>query len=235
MIHLYQMGGAWGASSVSPFCIKVEAYLRMAGLPFDTRFGDPRKGPRKKIPWIDDEGTIVADSQRIVSHCESKYGGLDGRLEASARARGHALRRMLEEGTYFCLVSLRWRSDEGWRAYKPVLAAMAPPVIGALVLPMIRRQVLSQLWAQGTGRQSEEDVHAMANADFASLADALGERPFLFGDEPSSFDASAFAFLTALLTFPVPSPVQDFVRAMPRLVSYRERIQQRYFGAETRA
>jgi len=50
VIDLYQLDGAWGSSSVSPFCIKAETYLRMSGTPFTTKFGDPRKGPRKKVP-----------------------------------------------------------------------------------------------------------------------------------------------------------------------------------------
>lgn len=33
MVTLYQPPGAWGIPSVSPFCVKLETWLRMAGVP----------------------------------------------------------------------------------------------------------------------------------------------------------------------------------------------------------
>jgi len=35
MIKLYQFHPAWGLPNPSPFCMKVETYLRMAGLPYE--------------------------------------------------------------------------------------------------------------------------------------------------------------------------------------------------------
>lgn len=35
MIKLYQFAPAWDVPNLSPFCVKVETYLRMAGLPYE--------------------------------------------------------------------------------------------------------------------------------------------------------------------------------------------------------
>ena len=35
MIKLYQFKPAWGLPNPSPFCMKVETYLRMAGLSYE--------------------------------------------------------------------------------------------------------------------------------------------------------------------------------------------------------
>lgn len=35
MIKLYQFSPAWGLPNPSPFCMKVETYLRMTGLPYE--------------------------------------------------------------------------------------------------------------------------------------------------------------------------------------------------------
>lgn len=32
---VHHLPGAWGLPSVSPFCLKLDTYLRMVGLPFD--------------------------------------------------------------------------------------------------------------------------------------------------------------------------------------------------------
>lgn len=230
MVTLYQLDGAWGASSISPFCIKAEAFLRIAGVPFESAFGDPRRAPRKKVPWLVDDGVVVADSQHIVEHLVRTRGlELDARLTDVERAQGRAVRRMLEEGTYFTMVWLRWGDSAGFDAYKPVLLGMAPPVIGRAVLGIIRRQVLRSLFAQGTGRHTPDEIQAMARADFGALASLLGDKPFLFGEEPTSYDATAYAFVASVLAFPVPSSTKTFVEECRNLVAYRERIEARYF------
>lgn len=230
MVVLYQLPGAWGASSISPFCIKVEAFLRMAGIPFESRFGDPRKAPRKKVPWIDDDGEIVADSHRIIGHLTAKHKvDLDARLTDDQRTLGHALRRMLEESTYWGLVSLRWVDPQGWATYRPEFMKLLPPVIGSPVIWMVRRQLLAQLWSQGSGRHETSELHELLKRDFAALSQALGDTPFLFGQEPTSYDATAFAFLKSLLAFPVANPVKELVERCSNLVKYESRISSRFF------
>jgi glutathione S-transferase len=230
MVTLFQIPGGWGEPSASPFCVKLECYLRMAEVPFKTEFGDPRKAPRGKVPWIDDDGVVICDSQLAIEHLKKKHGDpLDARLGKEEWARGHVLRRMLEEGTYFLLVHLRWGEDAGWATYKRYFLPLLPPVIGGPVIEMVRRGMKKTLHAQGSGRHTHEQKTKMACEDFNALATALGDADYLFGAEPTSFDATAFAFLTCLLAFPVASEPKAFVEANERLVAYRARIQQRYF------
>lgn len=233
MIVLYQLPGAWGASSVSPFCIKLEAFLKLAEVPYQSAFGDPRKAPRGKVPWIDDEGTLIADSQRIIEHLVQRHRlTLDDHLTRDQKTHGHALRRMIEEGTYFSMVYGRWGDDTCWAAYKPVFDALLPPVIGGPIIWMVRRQMLKQLYNQGTARHTPEEIYALANRDFGALSDALGDKPFLFGEAPSSFDATAYAFTISVTAFPADNPIKEFVMSRTNLVSYVDRIQKKYFQAE---
>ena len=62
MITLYSFGPSNGLPEISPFVMKAEVLLKMAGLPFRTDTGGFRKAPKGKLPSIDDEGEIVADS-----------------------------------------------------------------------------------------------------------------------------------------------------------------------------
>jgi glutathione S-transferase len=231
MVTLYQLPGAWDVSSVSPFCVKIEAYLRMAGVPFESAFGDPRKGPRKKVPWIVDGDTTVSDSTLIVDHLKRAHGDpLDGALDPLTRSRGHALRRMLEEGTYFAMVHVRWADPAGWDEYKKFFLPFLPPVVGGAILSMVRRDILAQLREQGSGRHAPEDLYAIAARDFESVSCELGDKPFLFGDAPTSFDATAYAFVASLLGFPVDNPLKRQVEKLKNLVEYRARIESRYFA-----
>lgn len=61
MITLYGFGRNFGLPDPSPFVTKAEVLLKMSGLTFqrdDTGFN---KAPKGKLPYIDDNGTIIAD------------------------------------------------------------------------------------------------------------------------------------------------------------------------------
>ena len=86
-IVLYGSNPGFGLPESSPFVIKAEVQLQMAGLPYRKAPGIPPQAPKGKIPWIDDGGEIVCDSTFIRAHLERKYGiDLDQGLDARRRA-----------------------------------------------------------------------------------------------------------------------------------------------------
>ena len=90
MITLYHYGDTFGFDP-SPFCLKMEAYLRLAGLPFEKRRADVRKAPKGQFPYIEDNGKTVADSRVIIDYLKATYGDpLDGHLTTLEKADQHA-------------------------------------------------------------------------------------------------------------------------------------------------
>lgn len=231
MIVLHQGPAAWGVGNVSPFCLKLEAYLRMAGLPYTARTADFRKAPKGKIPFIEEDGKILGDSQFIIEHLQKKHGdSLDAKLSAEDKAQGHLVRRMLEESTYWHIVRERWDTDEGWQVWRPIFETLFPPVVGKVVPSFLRRKVRQSLHAQGLGRHQPEEILEMGKADVSTVAALLGDKPFLLGDNPSSFDAALYAFIVSITAFPVDSPLRRFTLEQKNLVRYVERFQQRFFA-----
>ncbi|KYF70508.1 glutathione S-transferase family protein [Sorangium cellulosum] len=231
MITLYQGPAAWGIPNISPFCVKLETWLRMAGLPYEVRPGDMRAAPKGKIPYVEIDGRKMGDSQLVIEHLQRVHGDrLDAHLTPEARARGHVVRRMLDEAFYWVLVYARWAEPDGWAAYRPVIVSLLPPVIGGPIAELIRRSVKRTLRAQGTGLHTREEVHEAGKADLTALAALLGDQPFLLGAEPSSVDATAYAFLVSILHFPADSPVKRHAAAQANLVAYCERMRQRYYA-----
>ncbi len=120
MIKVLKFGSAFGLPDASPFVHKVETYLRITDQKYETTSGDVRKAPRKQLPFIDVDGTVIADSSLIVDHLESKREHkLDAHLDAKQRALGTALKSMLEEHFYFGMLFMRWATDEGWAVFEP--------------------------------------------------------------------------------------------------------------------
>lgn len=231
MIILHQGPAAWGVANISPFCLKLESYLRMTGLPYTVKAADIRMAPKGKIPFIEEGGKLLGDSQIIIEHLKRKHGdSLDAKLGVEELARGHAMRRMLEESTYWHLVYVRWALEEGWKAYRPIFEALFPPVLGQVVPFLLRRKVLQSLRAHGLGLHRPEEILEMGKADISTLATMLGDKPFLFGEQPTSFDAVAHAFIVSITVFPVDSAFKRYVQEQQNLIRYAERFQQRYYG-----
>jgi glutathione S-transferase len=232
MIRLHQLPPLDRTPSLSPFCMKVETYLRMANIPYEsTTSVDPRKGPKGKFPWIEADDLRLGDSGAILEHLKARHGDpVDGHLSATERARGHALRRMLEEHFYWAMVYARWFDARHWPRFQAVFFGHLPrpmqPVLGRVARAMMKRT----MHAHGIGRHRPDEILAAGKADLDAVAAELGDRPFLFGDAPCSFDAVAHAFLAGVLDVDLDTPLADHARTHPNLVAYAARMRERFYG-----
>lgn len=75
MIRLHQFPPAYGLPNGSPFCMKVENYLRMTGIPYEVVDDfDLAKAPKGKLPYIEDAERVIADSALILDYLKAAYG-----------------------------------------------------------------------------------------------------------------------------------------------------------------
>ncbi len=67
IITLYEFPRIWGLPNASPFCLKLETYLRLAKIPYETKFVmNPKKAPKAKLPAIKIEDKKLGDSELII-------------------------------------------------------------------------------------------------------------------------------------------------------------------------
>jgi len=222
----------WGSPSPSPFAIKLMTWLRMAEIPHVVApLHRPPQSSTGKIPYVTlPDGRLLHDSGLIVATLARERGvDLDAGLDPVARATGHAVRRMLEEHSYWAGVYDRWKTDAGFEATAAGYFRHLP-AIGRVILPRIlRRRMVGYLYAQGIGRHPPETIAELARADVAALSAILGDREHVLGP-PSTVDATVTGFLWAMTSHPFPSPVADAVRAHPNLVAYLARMRERYWA-----
>ena len=227
-ITLHQPSGrSWGMPNLSPFCTKLETYLRMADVPHTLAPMKLGQMPKGKIPYVHMDGRFVGDSQLIIEAIEQRLGdqALDAGLAPREAALGRLARRTLEEATYFIGVFVRWHMEQGWTAMRGEFKKQVP----SIVLPLIRRTQKKKLHMQGTSRHTPEEIMAMGAADFAAIAELLGDKPYFLGDKPRTVDATVFAFAEAILGFPIDSPLRAAVASHANLGAYRQRIRTRWF------
>src|SRR5690348_15350768 len=109
MITLYGFGAGFGLPEISPFVTKTEVQLKMAGLAYRKERAMPPASPKGQLPYIEDDGLLIADSTFIRAHIERKYGhDFDAGLSQQERAQAWAFERMLEHHGYWALVGARW-------------------------------------------------------------------------------------------------------------------------------
>ncbi|MBI2993629.1 MAG: glutathione S-transferase family protein [Gammaproteobacteria bacterium] len=234
MIKLYAFGPAFGLIDPSPFVIKVDFYLRAAGLEFlrVPGFQNMRGAPKGKLPYIIDNGAVVADSAFIVSYLKAEYGDpLDGGLPAEQKAVVHAFTKMMDENTYWCLVHDRWINNACWPAVRKEFFGGLPWPLRVLVPMAAQRRVKKSLYIHGLGRHSDDEILDIAKRDLKALSDYLGDKEWFFGKGPTTLDVFAFAFVGGLVIPPFHSRMAEAARSFPNLVRFVERVKAKYYPA----
>jgi len=231
MITLYQFEPCLGVHNPSPFCLKLETYLRMVDLPYKVVFtADVRKAPKQKLPYITDGDRTVADSGFIIDYLKDTYGDpLDRHLSLPDQGISVAFRRLMEDSLYWVMLYSRWAEDDNWAVIRKLYFSNLPPVVGAIVPTLVRRDVRRNLYGQGIGRHSREEIYEIGCRDVKALSDFLRDKPFLLGDAPTSLDATGYAFLANLLRVELPSMISDYTRQFENLQAYCDRMQARFW------
>lgn len=232
MITLYQFQAAFNQVSGSPFSVKGHVLLKMAGRDYVVEnLVDPRKAPKGKLPYIDDEGEKIADTAFIRQHLERKYQvDLDAGLNAAERATARAFASLMEDHLYWAGVYSRWIDDAGWPIVRDTFFTGLPGPLKVIIPPIARSQVRKQIWGHGLGRHSANEIYALAGADIEAVSDFLADKPFFMGKEPTSADASVYPMIAAIVEAPFESPLKKTGLARENLTAYCERMRGRYFS-----
>ena len=235
MIKLYKFGPAYGLRETGPFVLKLMAYMKLAGIPFsEHREIDPRKAPKKKIPYIVDEGQEIGDSTFIIKHLKSKFGDpLAEGLSAEQLATGHAVKVMLEERTYWAgMLYPRWIKTDHHAMIADAFFGDVPRFIRMPIFRTVAKGVSKAADGHGIGRHSDAEIFELGLDDFKTIETLLGDKDFILGTKPAEVDATVFAFLNGLSTEVFPTPIQAHIRGSQTLMAYHDRMEALVFEAD---
>ena len=229
MIDLYCFPPAFGLPSPGPFAMKTEVHLQMLRLPYRKRFEGIADAPKGKLPYIDDDGTVVADSTFIRLHLERRYRlDLDEGYDDDQRAIAWAVERLVEDQLYWAMVYTRWAVDENFLKGPAHFFDHLPENVQDHARQKQRQAVLGYLHGQGLGRHSIEEITELTTVGYASLSRLLGDKPYLLGDRSCGADGSIFAQLASVLTPFFEGPVRDSAARHANLVAYTDRMMASY-------
>lgn len=230
MRTLYVFGPNFGLPDPSPFCTKAMVLMTMAGLDYETANCDPRKAPKKKGPYLIDDGETISDTTFIRWHIEEKYGyEFDAGLSDEQQGTAWAVEKLCEDNIYWAIMYERWMIEKNFNAGPRTFFQGVPMPLRPMVISLVRRQVQRDLWGQGFGRHSREEISQIGKHGLDAIAQVLGESPYLMGEEATGVDAIGFATVAGVLSDIFDSELLTHARSKANLVAYRDRCMQRWF------
>lgn len=225
---LCQPPSVLGVPNASPFCAKLETWLRLARLPYVVEpVANPRRGPKGKVPFVRLDGEKIGDSDIIIDRLCARHPDLPERLKGR-EPQHHALQRMLEEHLYWVIVYSRW-ADDGFDLVKLTFFGGLPAGLRDGVGWLVKRAVRRQLREQGMGRHSADEVYDRGAQDLDAISALLPETGFLAGEEPGRIDAAAYGVLTNIVDIDLPSRLRDLGRRYPAIMAYTARTRAKAF------
>lgn len=220
-VRLHQFPKVWGRN-ISPFTLKLESWLTLTRIPFEVvEVLNPGKGPKGKIPFIEDGGQKIGDSSLVIEHLKrTRKVDIDDDLDDQARAEALALQRLFEDHLYFVGVYSRWIDPVGWRMTRRGLFASVPPGVRDIGAALVRRKIRRDLVGQGILRHGRDEIYAMGAADLEAVSILLDEGPFFFRGRPHTIDCIAYGFLANLLLVPVDTNLKEFAMRFTNLAVF---------------
>jgi len=232
-ITLHQFKPVLGLPNGSPFCMKLETYLRMGGFEYTVQHIRGRsKAPTGKGPYVEIDGKLMCDSGLIIEHLERTFGHkVDGKLSLAQRAESLALQRMMDEHLYWVMVYGRWLDTEHKTESDGFLRTIMglPGPLAALVVPMARRYIRRCVHDHGIGRHPPEVIWQLGATDVGALGHWLGSRQYGFGEAPTIFDACLASYTGNIIRTPWSNPLKVATLKYGNLIAHFERMMARYF------
>ena len=224
MLTLYSYPELFGVADNNGYGLKVFAFLRLCDVPFrHEHIFDASAAPRGQLPYIDDDGETVGDSDTIIAYLTRKYRlTIDDALTTVQRDTSHLITRMLDD-LYWVMSYSRWKDERFWPAFRDVLIKTHPSLTEAGLLKA--REFNSQrYYFQGIGRYEPDAAYRRGLADLQVLADLLPPEGYLHGPRPTSVDAGIYGFIANIHFYDIDTPLKQFVSVHANLVKHCEAI-----------
>ena len=220
MITLYSYPELFGVADNNGYGLKVFAFLKLAGVPFThCHIFDASAAPRGQLPYIDDDGHAIGDSDAIIAHLIRKFDlTIDDGLTVAQRDTNHLIIRMLDD-LYWVMSYSRWKDEQFWPSFRDALRRQHP-VLTEESLRKARELNSQRYYYQGIGRFAPADAYARGLADLQVLANLIPANGCVHGPNPTSVDAAIYGFIANIFFLPIDTPLRQFVTSHANLVSH---------------
>ncbi|MGX9855418.1 hypothetical protein ACR03S_08280 [Limimaricola variabilis] len=225
---IYGFAPAFGLPTSGPFTLKLLAWCRLNGVPFEFKVeNNPGKGPLKKSPWAEIDGETVADSDAIIARLTARHDVPPPAIDTAPAAAGRAWKMAAEEGLHQIYEHELIMLPEGSAWFRDFLRADMPAPIAALAHAAFRRSLGRQFHARGMTRLGPEGIAARGRDLLDALDLWLGVHDFIEGPAPGIADATLYGMLAPMRRWSMQTPVARHARGLPAIAAWDEELTRR--------
>lgn len=241
VVYLYQFNRTPKVPSISPYCLKVETWLKFHGIKYENvNHNGKLRSKQGLLPFVELNGEEIPDSEFIIKTLTTKLEkDMDQGLSGDQTGVQHAMTTMIDNHLNWCFNHWLTRNiDNPVKGYNLNLQNMMgckipTPVLQFVVKHTYFKKTTRRLKAAGFGSYTADEVDEMGKKDLKVLSDLLGEKQFFFGDEARSLDLKAFVWLALILNVDkeVKCPLRDYIEEeCKNLVGVYDRMKDRAWG-----
>jgi len=223
MLILKQTTVEFDGINASPFCAKVELFLNYYQIPFKIEAALPMHGPYKKIPFVEYQGETIGDSELILQRLIKDYN-IDLNLTAPALAQGRAWQLLLEQHLYWNIVYNRWVPEDSWEKLETAFFSGLKWPLRPIIAKQARKLAQKNLYSQGMGRFSLEQVLQAGRADLKALSAHLSANKYICGDTFSYFDLITYATIKNINNQQMKIALTAVAQEFQPLLDYQKRV-----------
>jgi glutathione S-transferase len=219
-----------GHDSWSPYCVKAQRALHLAGLAYERRIltlpSQAKKyNPTGQFPSLLVDGKSYPDSSAILHKVNELSGGrLTQGLEGAALAQAWIWEEFGDSVVNSFLLASRWADDENWPRAREAILSDFPRIVRVLLGPRFRKGIINALiqrdiWRAGPEACWKRFSELLDHLD--ALAPATG---FWMGEHLTVADLGLFPQLHGLLSHISPRQAAELSRRK-RLSAWLDRVQ----------
>jgi len=224
VVYLYQFKRAFGLPNMSPYCLKVEAFLRANKIQYEVVEDNFQRGEKGLLPFIELNGEHVADSEFIIQHVSAHFNIKENSSKEVAAA-GRAVSRMTDNEISQIQGKFKSKEDE---FLKLLLGHLIPGFLVPLAIPIARIMMSKRL--RGYGGFSEAELKQLYRKNLQAISDLIGDKKYLGGDTPNLGDFSVFSQIATMYYLPCHNDLNSIVDEYPNVKKVMNAIIREYFA-----
>uniref|UniRef100_A0A914D344 Uncharacterized protein n=1 Tax=Acrobeloides nanus TaxID=290746 RepID=A0A914D344_9BILA len=232
VVYLYQFPRTPYSPNLSPFCLKLEAFLRLHEIKYEPIFTFSGRSKKGLLPFIELNGEHIADSQLIILHLK-KYFNIQDELTNEQKAIERAFDRLIES-TFFNAVNWLKVRDNLPEFVGTILSLRFGKSLDFLkyvVAPFLMINLKNRFETEGTAKHSDEEIMTILRNDLQAVETYLGDKEYFFGDQPSQIDIEVFAHVAAIYYVPYHHVSKDLIETeFPQILKHTQKVAKRFFS-----
>ena len=226
VVYLYQFKRNIHVPNLSPFCMKVELFMRANKIDYEIVEGNFNRSHKGLLPFIELNGEQIADSEFIIHTLAEKYNVKEN-LPKERAGSLRALSRMFDEEVFRIQMKYKVRAEEIVR----IMLTDLPDFLIPLIHPIIKLVIAWRLSWSGYGAHSDEELLQMYRRDLQATVDILGDNKYFGGDKLVMADCVVYGQLASIYLLPAETLVHEMIRKeFPILGKYVENVTTQFYA-----